>query len=258
MGRAMAHSLMTTQTLAPSDLLIIELVSDLRKKLAQNLRCAIQERIDEEISQFTGVLLAIKPQNASVVMQELAPFLAPHQVVISIMAGISIEQMVRELNHLSMVRVMPNTPAQIGEGMSVYYASADVTSDQLQFTASILNASGRAFLVEQEDAIDAATAISGSGPAYVFYIAEQMMASAKKFGFSHEQASILTQQTIKGAVLLWEKQTIPIDELRRRVTSSGGTTEAALRNFEESGMGVLFQKGLQAAYQRAKELAQPS
>ena len=258
MGSAVAHSLIATQTLIPSELMIIELVSTLREELAQELGCAVREKIDEDVSRFSGILLAVKPQNASSVMQNLAPFLASNQVVISIMAGISIEQMIAELNHRSIVRVMPNTPAQIGEGMSVYYGTRDVSTEQIQFTQSILNASGRAFPVEQEDAIDAATAISGSGPAYVFYIAEQMMACAKKFGFSHEQASTLTQQTIKGAVLLWEKQMTPVDELRRRVTSPGGTTEAALRHFEESHMGVLFQEGLQAAYQRAKELAQHS
>ena len=256
MGGAVAQSLIATQTLAPSDLLIIELIPALRENLVKKTGCAIEEKVNEALSRFTGILLAVKPQNASTVMQELAHFLAPNQVVISIMAGISIEQMVSELNHRSIVRVMPNTPAQIGEGMSVYYATEDVSREQLQFTQSILNANGRAFSVEEEDAIDAATAISGSGPAYVFYIAEQMMARAQKFGFSYEQASIMTQQTIKGAVLLWEKQEIPVDELRRRVTSVGGTTEAALLNFEESRVGVLFQEGLQAAYQRAKELAQ--
>ena len=258
MGRAMAHSLIATQTLSPSKLMIIELVSTLRNDLAQELGCAVRENIDDEVSRFFGILLAVKPQNASSVMKDLAPFLASNQVVISIMAGISIEQMIRELNHRSIVRVMPNTPAQIGEGMSIYYGAGDVTNAQIQFTQSILNAIGRAFSVDQEDAIDAATAISGSGPAYVFYIAEQMMACAIKFGFSYEQASIMTQQTIKGAVLLWEKQSIPVDELRHRVTSPGGTTEAALRSFEESRLGVLFQEGLRAAYLRAKELAQTS
>ena len=258
MGGAMAHSLLATQTIAPSKLMIIELVSTLREDLAQALGCAVRENIDDEISRFYGILLAVKPQNASAVMQDLAPFLASNQVVISIMAGISIEQMIRELNHRSIVRAMPNTPAQIGEGMSIYYGTRDLSSAQLQFTQSILNANGRAFSVDQEDAIDAATAISGSGPAYVFYIAEQMMACAIKFGFSREQASLLTQQTIKGAVLLWEKQSIPVDELRHRVTSPGGTTEAALRSFEQSRIGILFQEGLRAAYLRAKELAQSS
>jgi len=258
MGGAMAHSLIVTQTISPSKLMIIELDSTLRKNLAQELGCAVRENIDDEVSRFFGILLAVKPQNASSVTKDLAPFLASNQVVISIMAGISIEQMIRELNHRSIVRVMPNTPVQIGEGMSIYYGAGDVTSAQIQFTQSILNANGRAFSVDQEDAIDAATAISGSGPAYVFYIAEQMMACAIKFGISREQASILTQQTIKGAVLLWEKQSISVDELRHRVTSPGGTTEAALRSFEESRIGMLFQEGLRAAYLRAKELAQTS
>ena len=255
MGGAIADSLIKTQTLPASQLLIIEQIPERCQFLAQTIGCHTSGTIGEEISSYTGVLLAVKPQNASAVMQELAPCLSPHQVVLSIMAGTAIEQMVRELNHAAVIRIMPNTPAQIGEGMSVYYATAEVSSDQLDFTQSILKANGQVLAVKHEDGIDAATAISGSGPAYLFYIAEQMMASAQQLGFSHQEATQLTQQTIKGAVLLWQSQSTPVDELRRRVTSSGGTTEAALQTFEAFQVGTHFQQGLQSAYQRAKELA---
>lgn len=256
MGKAMAHSLLETQTLVASQLLICEALEAQRQLLAQELGCEINAHLGSEISKFNAVLLAIKPQQASTVMQTLRPHLSENQVVISIMAGISIAQIVRELGHLAVVRVMPNTPAQIGEGMSVYYATPAVTQDQLAFTEAILNANGRTFAVKTEDSIDAATAISGSGPAYIFYIAEQMVNAAQTLGFSSEEAKTLTQQTIKGAVLLWESQSTPVDELRRQVTSPGGTTEAAFHTFEEQQVGVKFQEGLHSAYQRAKALAQ--
>ncbi|MBF0276979.1 MAG: pyrroline-5-carboxylate reductase [SAR324 cluster bacterium] len=256
MGAAMADSLIKTKALAPSELLIIETLSERRQYLTEQLGCQIRENIDNEISGYQAVLIAVKPQAASETMQKIAPFLAEKQVVLSIMAGISIAQMVRELQHNSVIRIMPNTPAQIGEGMSVYYATPEVNHDQLNFTQSILKANGSAFAVNDEDGIDAATAVSGSGPAYIFYIAEQIVASAIKLGFSEKEANQLTQQTIKGAVLLWESQSTPVDELRRRVTSPGGTTEAALQSFEKNEIGKKFQEGLQSAYQRAKVLAQ--
>ncbi len=258
MGGAIADSLIKRQTLAASEVLIIEQISERRQFLAEQLNCETRASVSKEIADFTGVLLAIKPQDASETMRKIAPHLSPNQVVLSIMAGTSIEQMVRELKHAAVIRVMPNTPAQIGEGMSVYYATPAVRQEQLDFTETILKANGRALRIDNEDGIDAATAISGSGPAYVFYIAEQMIACARKLGFSEEEAAQLTQQTIKGAVLLWESQSTPVDELRRRVTSPGGTTEAALQAFETHEVGTKFQQGLQSAYQRAKELAQHS
>ena len=256
MGKAMAHSLLDTQTLSASNLLICETCSSQRELLAKVLACEIVETVGAELAAYNAVLLAVKPQQAPAVLKNIQPHLVPHQVVISIMAGISIAQIERELQHKAVVRVMPNTPAQIGQGMSVFYATPAVTPAQQAFTQALLKANGRAFAVAREEGIDAATAISGSGPAYVFYIAEQMIASAQRLGFSQEEANTLTQQTLKGAVMLWEAQTLAVDELRHQVTSPGGTTEAALKNFEENQVGSQFQKGLHAAYLRAKELAQ--
>ncbi len=258
MGRAMAHSLVHTQTVSHSDVLVVETVAAKRQQLVDEIDCRVLEKIGTEISQFTGVVLAVKPQVSPSVMQEMVPHLVADQLVISIMAGISTEQMTQQLNHEAIVRVMPNTPSQIGEGMSVYFATPAVNQEQLDFTQKILKPSGQVLAVNSEDAIDAATAISGSGPAYIFYIAEQMIAGAQKLGFSQEEATLLVQQTIKGAVLLWEKQEITVAELRRQVTSPGGTTEAALQTFTTSKVDLNFQQGLQSAYQRAKELAQNS
>ncbi|MBF0287322.1 MAG: pyrroline-5-carboxylate reductase [SAR324 cluster bacterium] len=258
MGRAIAHSLLHTQTFLQSDILVVETVSAKCEQLVDTIGCRVLEKIGAEISQFTGVIVAVKPQMSSSVMEELASFLASHQLVISIMAGISTRQMVQTLNHEAIVRVMPNTPSQIGEGMSVYFATPTVNQEQLEFTKKILKATGQALAVKNEDAIDAATAISGSGPAYIFYIAEQMVASARQLGFSEDEATLLVQQTIKGAVLLWEKQEISAGELRQQVTSPGGTTESALQTFTENKIDSNFQQGLQSAYQRAKELAQNS
>jgi len=254
MGSAIAHSLINTQTLSKSDLSIVELSARQRERL-KSLGCLIYEEIGPEISSYDGILLAVKPQVSSSVFKAMSPHLHENQVIISIMAGLSIQQMVEELKHTAIVRVMPNTPAQIGEGVSVYFPTESVTSEQCEFTQTIFQSSGIAFAVQNEDAIDAATAISGSGPAYVFYLAEHMLKQAQTLGFSEDEATQLVQQTIKGAASLWQSQSLPVDELRKRVTSPGGTTEAALTTFEKNDVGLGIQKGMQAAYQRAKDLA---
>jgi len=152
------------------------------------------------------------------------------------------------------VRVMPNTPAQVGLGMNVYYADPSLGPQQLEPVTALLNASGAALAVPSEDAIDAATAVSGSGPAYVFYVAEHWMNAARKLGFSEEEAATLVQQTLLGATELWKAQGVPVGTLREQVTSKGGTTAAALEAFQANGVGTGLEAGIERAYQRAKEL----
>ncbi len=258
MGGAIARALLRNQTLAVSELLIVESESTRREQLASELGCQTQEAVDSHLSQFDVVLLAVKPQTSVPVMRLMVSHLQSSQLVISIMAGISIAQLSLELRHSKLVRGMPNVPAQIGEGMTGYFATNDVTEIQLAMVRNIFSAFGHAVAVPNEDAIDATTAVSGSGPAYVYYVAEHMMAGARALGFAEEEATQLIQQTIKGAVLLWESRQTPVEELRRRVTSPGGTTEAAIQSFDSHHVGENLQEGIRQAYQRAKELAQNS
>ena len=159
------------------------------------------------------------------------------------------------MNHQALVRVMPNIPAQVGEGMNVYYAEPGVTPVQLAAVEALLKASGEAMAVRSEDAIDAATAVSGSGPAYVFYMAEHWMKQAESLGFTAEEAARLVQQTLLGATVLWKEVKLPVATLRQQVTSKGGTTAAALESFENRAVGASLREGIEKAYRRAKELA---
>ncbi len=158
------------------------------------------------------------------------------------------------LGQQALVRVMPNTPAQVGLGMSVYCADPAVTPQQQEAVEKLFQASGATLAVESEDAIDAATAVSGSGPAYVFFLAEHWMKAAGKLGFSEAQAELLVQQTLAGATELWKRLGVPAGTLREQVTSKGGTTAAALDSFRESGVGPGIEDGVVQAYRRAKEL----
>ncbi|MGK5091264.1 pyrroline-5-carboxylate reductase [Deltaproteobacteria bacterium TL4] len=255
MGSSMARAFIQKKRTTSESLLIVEVDSSKRDILASELKCHIQESLSSNLAAYETLVLAVKPQNSVETLKALSTQLKPQQLVLSIMAGVSIETLMKHLKHQSVVRVMPNTPAQIGQGLSVFYASPSVTQDQRERTRHLLSACGLCLEVVSEDAIDGATAISGSGPAYLFYVAEQMITAARALNFSQSDAQQMVLQTIKGATLLWEHKALTPEELRHQVTSPGGTTEAAVRYFELNQLGTHLQKGIQCAYQRAKELA---
>ena len=200
------------------------------------------------------VVLAIKPQNLAEVMAELNGQLKPTQLVLSIIAGARIDSLRLGLNHSSIVRVMPNTPAQIGEGMSVWTASAEVTEQQKGWAGSILGAMGREIYVDDEKYIDMATAISGSGPAYFFLMVESLVDAAVHIGLSRDIAQELVVQTMLGSGHFIQKSGKAPAELRKMVTSPGGTTAEALLQFEKGEFTELVKQAVKAAYDKAKRL----
>jgi len=253
MGRALAAAVIRQGVCKPTEVLVVEPVEVAREQV-EKLGCAVAEIPDERVGKATVVLLAVKPQQAREAMGELKPMLTINQVVVSIMAGVKLSALEEGLGHSTLVRVMPNTPAQVGLGMNVYHASPNVTARQLEAVETVLKASGEVLAVQSEDAIDAATAVSGSGPAYVFYLAEHWMAAAIKLGFTEPEAAQLVQQTLIGATALWRSANVPPTTLREQVTSKGGTTAAALDVFNGKGVGEAVEAGISRAYERAKEL----
>ena len=199
-------------------------------------------------------ILAVKPQNLAEVMAELNGQLKPAQLVLSIIAGAKIDTLRRGLNHSSVVRAMPNTPAQIGEGISVWTATAEVTELQKGWAASILGAMGKEVYVDDEKYIDMATAVSGSGPAYVFLFVEALVDAAVDIGLPRDMAQELVLQTLLGSGRFLQKSGGESAELRRMVTSPGGTTAEALLQFEKGGFKDLVLQAVTAAYEKAKRL----
>ncbi len=254
MGRALAEAAIRQGVSRAGDVLVVDPDPQARERNEQ-LGCRVRAEADAEIAQAAVVVLAVKPQLAPAVMAALGPRLRPSQIVVSIMAGVALAQMQAALNHRAVVRVMPNTPAQVGMGMNVYFADPAVTERQLQPVVKLLQASGEVLAVTSEDAIDAATAVSASGPAYVFYVAEHWMRAAQALGFSEAEATKLVQQTLLGSTTLWRTAGLPAGQLREQVTSKGGTTAAALASFEQAAVGAGIEAGVRAAYRRAKELA---
>ena len=202
------------------------------------------------------VVLAIKPQNLAEVMTELGGQLKPSQLVLSIIAGARINTLSLGLKHGCIVRVMPNTPAQIGEGISVWTATAEVTEQQKAWAGTILGAMGKEIYVDDEKYIDMATAISGSGPAYLFLFMESLVDAAVEIGLPRDMAQELVLQTVLGSGRFAQKSGKELAELRRMVTSPGGTTAEALLKFEKGEFTELVKQAVKTAYNKARRLGE--
>jgi pyrroline-5-carboxylate reductase len=177
-------------------------------------------------------------------------------LIISIAAGIPVASLERWLGgELPVVRAMPNTPALVQSGATGLYANAAVSAEQRAAAEAILGAVGLTLWVEQESLIDAVTAVSGSGPAYFFYVMEAMMAAGRELGLDEKTARALTLQTALGAAQMAITADVGPDELRRRVTSPGGTTERAIAAFDEAHLQAIFARALKACADRGAELA---
>ncbi|MCD7060294.1 pyrroline-5-carboxylate reductase [Pelagibacterium xiamenense] len=203
------------------------------------------------------VVLAVKPQMMASVFAELKPIIGAETLVISIAAGISVAKIVEELGTERVVRTMPNTPAQLGKGITGAVAAPAVTGKDREITDAMLAAAGGTVWVEDERLIDAVTAVSGSGPAYVFYLVEVLAEAGEAQGLSAEQAMTLARQMVVGAAALLEADPSEAAQLRKNVTSPAGTTEAALKVLmADDGLAPLIARTVAAARARSEELGQ--
>lgn len=211
-------------------------------------------RAEDCIPQSDIVILAVKPQDAPALFEQIRPFAEQQQVFLSIMAGVRMDTIRQALGVTKVVRAMPNLPAQTGSGMTAYTAADEVTRIELVMIQNLLSTTGKAIYVEKESAIDAATAISGSGPAYVYYFMQSMTEAARQLGFSEAEAEILVAQTFSGALDLYNSSNFSCNDWIKKVASKGGTTEAALRSFGDNDLQKHIAEGAKAAFSRAVEL----
>jgi pyrroline-5-carboxylate reductase len=238
----------------PEAIIVSDIVEARLKYLEQKYGVVVTESNLEAISGKDAVVLAIKPQNLAEVMAELGGQLKPAQLVLSIIAGAKINTLRRGLKHGCIVRAMPSTPAQIGEGISVWTATAEVTEQQRGWASAIFGAMGKEIYVDDERYIDMATAVSGSGPAYFFLVMESLVDAAVEIGLPRNMARELVLQTMLGSGHLIQKSGKEPAELRRMVTSPGGTTAEALLHLEKGGFSRLLIDAVRAAYNKAKRL----
>lgn len=204
-------------------------------------------------SQADVVVLSVKPQRLSEVMKAIKG-IRPDALVLSIIAGANIKKISTGLKHKSVVRSMPNTPGQIGEGITVWTASKEVSEEQQEMARAILGALGEEVFVEDESYLDMATALSGSGPAYVFLFTEALIDAGVHMGFPRRISEQLVLQTIKGSVAYYHYAERHPATLRNQVTSPGGTSAEALYYLEKAGFRTALSRAIWAAYQRSLEL----
>jgi pyrroline-5-carboxylate reductase len=208
----------------------------------------------ESVAKADVVVLSVKPQSFQDVQEELAGKIPAGALVLSIIAGTRLETLTEGLVHPAVVRAMPNTPAQVGEGITVWTTTADVTEVQHQQASSILGAFGQELHVEEEDYLDMATALSGTGPAYVYLFMEAMVDAGVHLGFPRRIAEQLVVQTLKGSVAYYEHSPRHMARLRNQVTSPGGTSAAALYYLEKAGFRTALSRAIWAAYERSVQL----
>ena len=224
------------------------------QSLQTQFAVSTSQNFDAMLNDSDVIVLAVKPDKMREVLATLTPHLS-HQLLLSIAAGIRAADLSRWAGgHQAVVRAMPNTPALIGMGITGLVAMPAVSEAQRALADQILAAVGATVWLDDESLIDAVTAVSGSGPAYVFYFIEAMQQAAQELGLSPEQGIALAKATFAGASQLAVRSTDPVSLLRERVTSKGGTTYAALSSMEESGVKPLIVKAIKAAAARGKTL----
>ena len=255
MGASIVRGLIERGGVGAANVTVAEIDAERRAALADEFGVGVTGSADAAVSGAGLVILAVKPQN----FQDLAPTLRPAldggALVVSIMAGVTLETLRTGLGTDRVVRVMPNIAAQVGRGVSVWIADRGVTAADRDRTRTVLGALGVELEIDRESLIDVATAVHGSGPAYVYLLAEAWIDAAAAQGLDREMATQLVRETIAGSAALWEATGSPPAALRQAVTSPGGTTAAALAALERFDFPAAMRAAIDAATRRARELA---
>ncbi|MHC4557787.1 MAG: pyrroline-5-carboxylate reductase [Planctomycetota bacterium] len=257
MAEALIKGIITADVYKPENVLISDIRTERLEFLAEKYGAIPVESNAELAAQVETVVLSIKPQNMTDALESIKNAIGDEKLVISIAAGIKVANISAVLGDIAIVRVMPNTPALIGEGASALFAN-ERAKPMLEKARAIFSSVGKEVIVDNEDLIDAVTAVSGSGPAYYFLLMEEMIKAGIELGLSEAVAKDLVLQTAKGAGLLAveaDKNNESPAELRQKVTSPGGTTEAALKVFADGKISELISKAITRARDRGRELS---
>ena len=254
MGEAMVAAALAKSVSSSDEIVVCELLPKRRAHLERDYGVKTTDSDVEAIEGADLILLAVKPQDFPSVGSNLQGNLKDNQVAVSIMAGVKIEAVQKLLGHKAVVRAIPNTPAQIGEGVTVWTSTAEVKESGKVNASSVLAALGHEVFVDNESYIDIATAVSGSGPAYIFLVIEAFIDSAVHIGLRRELAESIVLQTVIGSARYAQASGRHVAELKNEVTSPAGTTTEGLMVLEASGMRGAFLNAIEAAHDKAKEL----
>ncbi len=254
MGEAIIGGLLRQNLTSPENIHASEPRPERCEELKNKYGISTSAHNLEVVDDTDVVVLAVKPQRLEKILSELSGHIPSKAVVVTIIAGASIEKISKGLGHDVVVRTMPNTPGQIGKGITVWFAPASVADHQLDKARLMLQALGEDVQVDEEYYLDMATAISGTGPMYVYLFMEAFMDAAVHLGFSRYVAEQLVIETIRGSVDYYESQSVHVADLRNKVTSPGGTSAAALYYLEKAGFRTAISRAIWAAYERSQQL----
>jgi len=254
MGEAFLRGIVHSQFAAPGDIAVAE-TAQARHAVLAEYGARVTDDAESACIGADLVLLALKPQDLPSVVQGLRGAIPSNAVLVSIAAGVPLRDVQRHSGHRASVRVMPNTPVAVGEGAAVFLVAAEVTSDQRNAVQQLLRGVCSAVIeVADDEAVDLATALHGSGPAYVYLVIEAMVDAAVRLGMKRPDASALVLATVAGSARYAMESGAHPAELKDAVTSPGGTTAAALRELEAAGLRAAFDDAIEAAFERAQEL----
>lgn len=254
MGRTYAESFIANRSVAKENLYILEREEEKVPFFKSLGFQSVFSKPGNFVSEMDLIILAVKPQDSDVLFAALRPFFKSGQLVLSIMAGIPMQALKAALPEAKIIRAMPNLPAQIGMGMTGFTAEQSVSRTELFAVQNLLNTTGKSLYFDNEGLLDGVTAVSGSGPAYVYFFMQAMIDSAVSMGFTNTEAETLVEQTFMGAIHLLSRQHSSCSEWIARVASKGGTTEAALSVFMNRKVREGIAAGMEAACARSIEL----
>jgi len=253
MGSALVKSILRTRLAVKGDITVSDVSVKQREMVRRKYGVLVMDDNVRAVQGGDVVILAVKPQDAGAVLSQLSGHLGS-QLVLSIAAGLNLETMSRTLKQVGLVRAMPNTPAQVGKGMTVWTSSGKLPAEKHELARRILASMGEEMYLEDEKYLDMATAVSGSGPAYVFLFIEALIDAGVHIGLSRGIAQKLVIETVAGSVETVKKTARHPAELRNMVTSPGGTTAEALHRLESGGIRSLIANAVMAAYEKSKIL----
>ncbi|MDG1731120.1 MAG: pyrroline-5-carboxylate reductase [Algibacter sp.] len=254
MGLTYAEGISKSKLLKKRNIMVLDKSEEKLEEINQISHFDAFRELDDCIPNADIIFIAVKPYHAEGVFKSIRTLVKPQQIIISIMAGITIAS-IKEITGLDkVVRAMPNLPAQIGKGLTSYVTSPEVSRIEMLTIESLLDTTGKSIRVSSENLIDASTGISGSGPAYVFYFMQSMMEAALQMGFSKTDSTVLVSQTFTGAIELFNQSNLSPNSWMDKVASKGGTTRAALDSMEDNNVNELIKEAAFAAFSRAVEL----
>jgi pyrroline-5-carboxylate reductase len=254
-GAVLARGCIAQGVVLPSKLHIFQRSQERADNLKKELGCSVYtEGNYDALRHCSVIVIAVRPQDFRALSPLISTHLNPEQIVISVMAGVSLPVIASALPHVTkFVRAMPNLPAKIGRGITAY-ATQGISQEELAWVDYFFKGYGETIPLSSESSLDGATAVSGSGPGYVFSFLNGFVSGARNVGFTQQEAELLVHKTVEGCLALWTEERLPLETLRDRVKSPGGTTEAGLNVMERGNFESLIVHAIGAAMQRAQEL----